>query len=66
MSTDAEWEGLKRAADNPGLMQEERFTTLTARLENVRALDNYMRIWTGKFPAEELMARLQAEGVPAG
>ena len=63
---DAEWEGLKRAAGNPDWMLEERFTTLTARLQNVRALDNYMRVWTGRFSAEEVMARLQAEGVPAG
>ena len=61
-----EWQGFKRAIGRPAWADEERFSTLKGRLENIEALDKLVQGWTEKHSAEEVMAALQKEGVPAG
>jgi benzylsuccinate CoA-transferase BbsF subunit len=64
--TETEWQGLKRALDNPAWAEEEKFSTLSGRLKNQDELDRLMADWTRKRTAEEVMARLQEHGVAAG
>lgn len=66
VSTELEWVGFKRALDNPRWANEERFATIASRLSNAESLDSLIHRWTQKHPAEEVMALLQKEGVPAG
>jgi len=61
-----EWEGFKRALGSPEWAEEERFSTLTNRLNNTVALDNLIQEWTQEHTAEEVMAILQGEEIPAG
>jgi benzylsuccinate CoA-transferase BbsF subunit len=66
VSSAEEWDGFKRALDNPDWVNAARFTSLEGRLENVEALDSLVREWTCQYPAEEVMAVMQREKVPAG
>ena len=66
VTTDAEWEGFKRAIGCPNWASEERFSTLAGRLRNVEALDALVKEWTEKHSPAEVMAVLQKQGVPAG
>ena len=66
VTTDREWKGFKRALGNPDWAEEEKFATLDRRLRNMQALDRLVEDWTKKHPAEEVMAVLQKEKVPAG
>lgn len=63
---DAEWKRLGGVMGNPEWMQEERFATMMGRKENEADLNGLMEAWTSQFPAEEVMARLQAAGISAG
>jgi benzylsuccinate CoA-transferase BbsF subunit len=64
--TSEEWEGFKRALSNPDWAKEDRFASLASRLRNIEALDSLVQGWTKEHLAEEVMALLQTEGVPAG
>jgi benzylsuccinate CoA-transferase BbsF subunit len=64
--TDDEWQGFKRALDNPPWAGDKRFATLNGRLENKARLDRLVEEWTKKHTAEEAMALLQKQGVAAG
>jgi benzylsuccinate CoA-transferase BbsF subunit len=64
--TDEEWRGLKRALDNPYWAEDARFATLAGRCENIDELDRRMVAWTRERTAEEVMSRLQENGVAAG
>jgi len=64
--TEEEWMGFKRALGNPAWAEGERFATLVARLENGDELDRLVERWTGRRTAEEVMSRLQGQGVAAG
>jgi crotonobetainyl-CoA:carnitine CoA-transferase CaiB-like acyl-CoA transferase len=66
VSTPEEWEGFKRASGQPSWVNEERFTNPAGRLQNRESLDCLVQMWTEKHTAEEVMAVLQKEGVPAG
>jgi benzylsuccinate CoA-transferase BbsF subunit len=61
-----QWAGLKRATGSPDWMNEDRFADLPSRLEHSEELDRLVGDWTRGYPAEEVMAKLQKEGVPAG
>jgi len=63
---DEEWEGFKQALGSPSWTQDIRFSTLSARLENVDELDRLVEEWTGQHTAEEVMTLLQSHGVAAG
>lgn len=66
VSTEEEWQGFIRALDFPGWAQDERFTSLSKRLTNVEALDTLVQGWTQNHSDEEIMLRMQSQGVPAG
>ena len=64
--SDAEWRALAQTAGHPNWAANPRFATLDARKTNEHALDAVVSAWTREEPAEALMQRLQAAGVPAG
>ncbi len=61
-----QWLGFKRALGNPTWAEGKRFATLASRLNNKKALDGLIGDWASKHTAEEVMARLQEQGVAAG
>jgi benzylsuccinate CoA-transferase BbsF subunit len=63
---DAEWEGMCLAMGKEELIRDPRFGTLSDRKKNEVELNRLVEEWTLKFDASEVMARLQAAGVPAG
>ena len=63
---DAEWQGLCRAIGKEELIHDRRFATLSDRKQNEVALNRLVEEWTLNFDAYEVMAKLQAVGVPAG
>ena len=64
--TDEEWQGFSSALDNPRWVENEKFATLTGRLQNTEELDRMILQWTEARTAEEAMATLQSHGVAAG
>ena len=63
---DAEWRALCRVIGKAELISDARFVDLPARLANRSELDRSVEEWTQARTAEEVMAKLQAAGVPAG
>jgi len=57
---------LCQAMANPEWTQSTRFATLLSRRENAEELDRLIGEWTRDYPAEQVMATLQAAGVPSG
>jgi benzylsuccinate CoA-transferase BbsF subunit len=66
ISTDKEWEGLKKAMGYPAWTNQESFALKSNRAEQKAALDSLIQEWTRKYTKENLMLMLQKEGVPAG
>jgi benzylsuccinate CoA-transferase BbsF subunit len=66
VSTDAEWQELCKAMGKEDLIHDLRCVTLSDRKENEVELNRLVEEWTMKFDASEVMAKLQAVGVPAG
>jgi benzylsuccinate CoA-transferase BbsF subunit len=64
--TEEEWRGFKRALGNPAWAEAKKYATLSVRIENTVELDKRIAAWTKRHTAEEVMARLQANGVAAG
>jgi benzylsuccinate CoA-transferase BbsF subunit len=64
--TDAEWQSFCAAAGLMELARDARFSSLPDRLRNRAELDAAVEAWTVARSAEEVMAALQAAGVPAG
>ncbi|MFC1957235.1 CaiB/BaiF CoA transferase family protein [Chloroflexota bacterium] len=64
--SDDQWRGFKRALGNPSWTEDEKFATLSGRLENADDLDRLVENWTGEHTAEEVMVLLQGQGVAAG
>jgi crotonobetainyl-CoA:carnitine CoA-transferase CaiB-like acyl-CoA transferase len=64
--SDAHWAALCEVAGHPEVAADARFATLAARKADEDALEALVSTWTAGFRAEELTARLQARGVPAG
>jgi benzylsuccinate CoA-transferase BbsF subunit len=63
---DTQWVRLCEAMDKPAWVREARFGTLFARKEHETELDELIKEWTANHTSEEVMARLQGVGVPAG
>ncbi|HSK31355.1 MAG TPA: CoA transferase [Candidatus Limnocylindria bacterium] len=63
---DGEWRALCRVIGRAELVSDQRFANLQQRLANRAALDEIVQGWTRQLTAGEIMARLQAAGVPAG
>ena len=66
VTTDEEWESLCKVIGNPGWTKDPGLTTLRGRLEAGNRLDRLVEEWTLLHSAEEVMALMQAAGVPAG
>ena len=64
--SDEEWRGFQQALGDLPWTKEKRFATLSGRLKNAAELDRLVEEWTGERTAEEVMARLQEQGVAAG
>ena len=57
---------LAAAMQRPGLATDERFATHAARGEHQPELDALIAEWTATLPAEDLLAVMEDNGVPAG
>ena len=64
--TDEEWTGLCKAMGNPPWTEEESFSTMLSRKQNEGELNEKIEAWTINLTPEEVMSRLQEEGVSAG
>ena len=65
VETDSQFRALSQASGNPGWADDPRFATAAARLENQDALETLLQRWTGGLDVAEVVATLQAAGVPA-
>ena len=63
---DTHWVRLCEAMGKPELAGDARFDTFLSRKEHETELDELIRGWTAHYTAEEVTARLQGAGVPAG
>jgi crotonobetainyl-CoA:carnitine CoA-transferase CaiB-like acyl-CoA transferase len=63
---DGEWRTFCRVIGRAELVSDARFANLQERLANRLDLDAIVREWTQPRTAEEVMAKLQSAGVPAG
>jgi succinyl-CoA---D-citramalate CoA-transferase len=57
---------LAAAMDRPELATDERYATHTARGQTMQELDDLIAEWSATLKADELLARLNDHGVPAG
>jgi benzylsuccinate CoA-transferase BbsF subunit len=63
---DDEWRAFCRVIGNSELAVDARFMDSRSRLTRREELDSVVQEWTRTRTAEEVMAKLQAAGVPAG
>ena len=61
-----QWAGFRRAMGNPDWCDEPAFSTPEGRVANQDRLDALIGEWTATLAANEVMERMQREGVPAG
>jgi len=66
VSTDEEWQALCQVIGEPEWSQDPRFSTFLGRKENEDELDSLIGEWTRDYSPEQVMATMQAAGVPAG
>ena len=66
VSTETEWQSLCGVTGYPGLLNDDRFRTLSGRRSNEKELDELIGRWTVGRDAEQAVALLQEAGVPAG
>jgi crotonobetainyl-CoA:carnitine CoA-transferase CaiB-like acyl-CoA transferase len=65
-NADSVFARLAGAMGQPELATDERFARHAARGANAAELDGLVGAWTSTLPAQELLAQLDAAGVPAG
>ena len=65
VETDAQFRALAQAAGSPGWFDDPRFATAHDRLQNQDALESLVQQWTADLQAADVVATLQAAGVPA-
>jgi len=63
---DEEWMNLCQVMGKPEYAEDSRFNTLVNRKKNEDEINKLISDWTAELTAEEVMAQLQAAGVPAG
>jgi benzylsuccinate CoA-transferase BbsF subunit len=66
VTTEEEWRSFCRAMGRPKYIEDPRFKTLADRKKNEDELNQLVSDWTANLTPEEVMARLQSSGVPAG
>ena len=64
--SDEQWAAVCDAFGQVGSASDPRFATHDARKANEDALETLLSLWTADRRAEDVMADLQARGVPAG
>jgi len=64
--TDEEWRSFCKVLGNPEWTKSPKFATLSARKENEDELEEWVNRWTAQYTPQEVMAMMQAAGVPAG
>ncbi|MDY6880172.1 MAG: CoA transferase [Desulfatiglans sp.] len=65
IATDEEWEAFKRVLGRPDWIEDERFSTLSGRLEHRVHLDRLIEEWTKAHTHYEIMEILQEADVAA-
>ena len=66
VASDAEFDSLCDAIGNAQWKTDDRFFTMSARLQNQDTLDHLIEKWTGERTPHEAMHHLQAAGIRAG
>ncbi len=66
VATEAQWAAFCAVLGQRGWLIDDRFASLTARLDHQDELDALIEQWTRGRSNKEAMAALQAAGVPAG
>ena len=66
VETDAQFQALAQAANNPGWAEDPSFATVEARLKHQDELDLLVQRWTKTLQVQDVVGRLQAVAVPAG
>jgi len=61
-----QWEAFCCVLGHPEWTEDPKFATILARKENEAELDQLVSQWTRDYPAEQIMAMMQAAGVPCG
>lgn len=64
--TDDEWRGFCEALGNPPWTESAEFSSLEGRKRNEEELNRRVEEWTLRHEAEQVMAKMQHHGVPAG
>jgi CoA:oxalate CoA-transferase len=57
--------GLFKAMENEGLGEDPRYATRDRRVANAANLEALIEAWSSQFPTDEVVRRLEAQGVPA-
>jgi benzylsuccinate CoA-transferase BbsF subunit len=63
---DEQWSQLCKVIGKPEYIDDSRFKTLLKRKENEKEVDGFVSEWTIHLTPEEVMAQMQAAGVPSG
>ena len=63
--TEAFAQGLFAAMERPELGTDERFSTRDSRVKHVKEIDAIVSEWMGSLTQKEVLARLEAVGVPS-
>jgi crotonobetainyl-CoA:carnitine CoA-transferase CaiB-like acyl-CoA transferase len=66
VSSEAEWESFCQVLRHPEWLTDQRFSTLSLRLENADALDELIEQWTAERDDYDVMLAMQEVGVAAG
>ena len=65
VQNDEQWQGFQRAVGNLSWCSEPAFSTTESRVANQDRLDALIGEWTAQLTADDVMERMQGEGVPA-
>ena len=65
VATDEQFRALSHSCGHPGWADEPRFATIRDRLENQDALEAHLQQWTAGQEVEDVVAALQAAGIPS-
>ena len=63
--TDAHWQGLRAAMDQPEWSSERRFQTVLGRKRHEDELERLVADWTWNLSTSEVVSKLREHGVPA-
>ena len=66
VNNDEEWESFCNVLDRTDLVNNPKFSTKLARLDNADELDVLIETWTQNLSADEVMNRLQQADISAG